>query len=153
MAAKRRRGRSEGIGYGRPPKHTQFRPGVSGNPSGRPKGSKSLRKELQKVLRERITTNGGKTITLRQLIFKQLGHQAGKGNLKGIGMVLKELAHAEDEGVATTEQAPFSREEDELVMQSLLKRVRAIEYLPPEGTEGDTPQQAADASEPKEQLK
>lgn len=32
-------------GYGKPPKHSQFRPGQSGNPKGRPKGSKNKRTE------------------------------------------------------------------------------------------------------------
>jgi hypothetical protein len=29
----------QGVGYKRPPKHTQFRPGQSGNPKGRPRGA------------------------------------------------------------------------------------------------------------------
>lgn len=40
------------VGYGKPPKHSQFKPGQSGNPKGRPKGAKSpftlLQDELQK---------------------------------------------------------------------------------------------------------
>ena len=38
------------IGYGRPPKHTQFKKGQSGNPEGRPKGIKSLSTELDDEL-------------------------------------------------------------------------------------------------------
>jgi hypothetical protein len=30
------------VGYGRPPQHTQFQPGRSGNPKSRAKGSKNL---------------------------------------------------------------------------------------------------------------
>ena len=33
---------AEKVGYGRPPLTTRFKPGESGNPRGRPKGSKSL---------------------------------------------------------------------------------------------------------------
>jgi hypothetical protein len=35
------------VGYGRPPKATQFKPGKSGNPKGRPKGPKSVGAVLQ----------------------------------------------------------------------------------------------------------
>lgn len=31
------------VGYKKPPKHTQFKPGQSGNPKGRPKGSKNTK--------------------------------------------------------------------------------------------------------------
>jgi len=30
------------VGYGKPPRHTRFEPGVSGNPHGRPKDAKNL---------------------------------------------------------------------------------------------------------------
>ena len=30
------------VGYGKPPHHTRFKPGVSGNPRGRPKDAKNL---------------------------------------------------------------------------------------------------------------
>ena len=39
------------VGYGKPPKHSRFRPGKSGNPKGRPKGSKN---KAQSPLAERM---------------------------------------------------------------------------------------------------
>jgi hypothetical protein len=54
------------IGYGNPPKSGQFRPGVSGNPKGRPKRkSSSLAERIGAVLDTPIRyVEGGKTKTV-----------------------------------------------------------------------------------------
>jgi len=50
------------VGYGKPPLHTRFKPGQSGNPKGRHKGLRNFRTEIQEALRSPITvTMGGKT--------------------------------------------------------------------------------------------
>ena len=40
--ARKLKGAGQKIGRGNPPKHTRFQKGTSGNPKGRPKGSKNL---------------------------------------------------------------------------------------------------------------
>ena len=47
------------VGYGKPPKHTQFEPGQSGNPRGRPKGTKNLKTDLMEELGEKILVREG----------------------------------------------------------------------------------------------
>jgi hypothetical protein len=40
------------VGHAKPPKHTRFQPGQSGNPRGRPKGTKNLKTDLIEELGE-----------------------------------------------------------------------------------------------------
>ena len=39
-----------GVGYGRPPKHSQFRPGQSGYPQGRQKGTRNFKTDVKRTL-------------------------------------------------------------------------------------------------------
>ena len=43
------------VGYGSPPKHTQFKKGASGNPKGRPKGSVNLDSLFLKTFNQKVT--------------------------------------------------------------------------------------------------
>jgi len=50
------------VGYGKPPKHTQFRPGQSGNPAGRPAGVHNLKTDVKRTLAAPVkVTEGGRT--------------------------------------------------------------------------------------------
>ena len=42
------------VGYRKPPVHTRFQPGQSGNPSGRAKGSQNFKTLLNRILKEEI---------------------------------------------------------------------------------------------------
>lgn len=50
------------VGYGKPPRHTRFQKGQSGNPRGRPKGARGLKADLRAELSERVrVTENGRT--------------------------------------------------------------------------------------------
>jgi CheY-like chemotaxis protein len=78
------------IGYGKPPKSRQFKKGVSGNPSGRPKKPSDSASELMKELQSKVTLleNGKrKAITRFRGINRQVVNKALSGNLQAARMV------------------------------------------------------------------
>jgi hypothetical protein len=61
------------VGYGKPPKDKQFTKGQSGNPGGRPRGSKSFKSLLEEELREMVPVmvNGKmKRLSKKKLLVK-----------------------------------------------------------------------------------
>ena len=97
------------VGYRKPPAHKQFRPGVSGNPRGRPRGSKNrprmpaLNEERLKaiVLEEayrRVSindANGPVSIPMAQAIIRSLAVNAAKGNQRAQRLFAELLASVE----------------------------------------------------------
>ena len=72
------------VGYGCPPVHSQFKPGQSGNPSGRAKGSQNLQTLFNKVLNEEISLRDGsnvKKISKAEAVVRGLVIGALKGDL------------------------------------------------------------------------
>ena len=47
------------VGYGKPPRHTRFKTGRSGNPRGRRKGQRNLAAVLREVLRQTVKVKRG----------------------------------------------------------------------------------------------
>jgi hypothetical protein len=80
------------VGYGHPPRHSQFKKGQSENPAGRPKGSKNkmmmfgrkLDKDILKQAERYVSvagTEGTKRIPLREAIVGSILVNAAKGGL------------------------------------------------------------------------
>jgi hypothetical protein len=81
----------EVVGYGRPPKTTQFKKGESGNPRGRPKGSRPIGAVLQEVLGQRISvTENGKTRRLPALevMLRRLANDAMRNEPVALKLML-----------------------------------------------------------------
>jgi|ERR1035437_9048759 hypothetical protein len=134
MAKRDENSQSDGyeVGYAKPPESHQFRKGASGNPKGRPKGSRSMSSILTKVGRERVkvTVNGKpRTITKQEAYFLQLFNRAANGDLKAgrdLMMALRFFPEPEE----LPESSAVLTERDEAVLQSLCERMRVSDAQP-----------------------
>jgi Family of unknown function (DUF5681) len=80
------------VGYGCPPVHSQFKPGQSGNPSGRPKGSQNLQTLFNKVLDEEISLRDGaevKKITKAEAVVRSVVIAALKGDPRNVAILFR----------------------------------------------------------------
>ena len=126
--SKRDKGKSPSgyeVGYGKPPAHTRFRKGESGNRRGRPKGTLNLATVLERTLRERVIINENgrrKEITKLEAAVKQMVNKAASGDPAALRQLLALVISAEERsGTASTSASELS-EVDRLVMQSVIKR-------------------------------
>ena len=112
------------VGYGRPPKHTQFKPGESGNPSGRPKGTKNLRTDLSEELAEQVTvTEGGQQLLVskQRALLKSMLAKGLRGDTSAARALINLIIGLEQ--VDSQERiAEVLSDEDREVMAGFLER-------------------------------
>ena len=80
------------VGYGKPPKDTQFRKGQSGNPKGRPKGSKNFVTLVHEALDQPIVVREdgrSRKVSARAAIAKRLVHGGLAGNPRSIDQLFE----------------------------------------------------------------
>jgi hypothetical protein len=97
------------VGYGNPPVHTRFKPGQSGNPSGRAKGSQNLKTIFNKVLDEEISLREGsevKKVSKAEALVRGMVVGALKGDQRNLSMLFRfaeQTGQFEDNGADITE--------------------------------------------------
>jgi hypothetical protein len=117
------------VGYGKPPEHTKFKPGSSGNPRGRPKGSRGITAILDRAVQEKVVINEGgrrKTVTKFEAAMKQLANKAASGDLRASKLLISVLRMVEEQSPSPAEPSKTSKESDEKVLQSVMKRFNRV---------------------------
>ena len=81
------------VGYGRPPVNRQFKPGQSGNPRGRPKGSKNFPTMFAEAMSRPVTVRDKKgkirTLSKQELMVEVMVNKALAGDPKAFAMVVQ----------------------------------------------------------------
>lgn len=82
------------VGFKKPPNHTKFQKGQSGNPNGRPKGSRNMSTIMQEVLgRPVIIRQNGqeRRIPLREAFVHRLAGKTLEGNVRDMIALMKAI--------------------------------------------------------------
>ena len=105
------------VGYRRPPLATRFKPGQSGNPSGKRKARPTVSQRLDRILAEVVpVTEGGKSkrmpkeeVFLRQLVTRAIG-----GDRQSARLILDYLERRQEKAPAA------GRATDDFLMSELI---------------------------------
>ena len=106
-------------GYGKPPANSRFKPGQSGNPSGRPKGAVSFGSDFAAELAE-FVSEGHTTCTKSRAIVKKLVLGAMSGDTRAAMAVIAFCARLFPE----PDQADRQADPDQIYLEKLGDRER-----------------------------
>lgn len=116
----------EPVGYGRPPKAHRFKPGRSGNPSGKKRGTRNLRTDLADELAEIITVQEAgqaSRLTKQRALVKRLCAQALSGEHRAMAQVVGLVLRLIPPGPGAADQnGEIIDHDDEAIIQRFLAR-------------------------------
>ena len=113
------------VGYRNPPKHSQFKPGQSGNVRGRPAGTKNLKTDLLEELSEKIAVREGSStrqVTKQRGLVKSLVARGLKGNERAILSALSMRQRLEDSASDALDHDQSLSEDEFEVLRGFVER-------------------------------
>jgi hypothetical protein len=108
----------DAVGYGRPPRRTRFGPGRSGNPKGRPKGSRGVDKMLRDALfrRVRILEDGKvRWLTVQEVIIQRVVNDAARMNPNALKILLSLISRYEGTTETSVDMKALSAEDQAIL--------------------------------------
>ena len=113
------------VGFGKPPKHSQFKKGQSGNPWGRPKGSKNPKTLITRELDGPITIeqNGKRRkIRRKEALVKGLINDALKGKDRPREKVIDFVERSEMADQAAPTESELNERDAEILERFLARK-------------------------------
>lgn len=127
------------VGYGKPPTHTQFRPGQSGYPAGRRKGVRNLKTDVKRTLATPVKVKeGGRTRkkSTQEAALMVLREKALNGNARALDRFL-ELAVRFNNDEAGQAQQLFA--DDQAILAAYVAECSAAAPSPATAESPDDP--------------
>lgn len=110
------------VGYKSPPKATQFKPGHSGNPKGRPKGIRPVGAVLQEIIQQKVAvTEGGKTrhMPALEVMLRRLTNDAMRSDQKAVKLLLSLVDRYAQSPEASIQIRELLDEDEQILSQYL----------------------------------
>jgi hypothetical protein len=117
------------VGYRRPPKETQFKAGESGNPNGRPKGSRPIGALLQEIIQQKVSvTEKGKTrrIAALEVMLRRLVNDAMRSDQRAIKLLLSLVDRYGESSKSALQLNEMLTEDAEILAQYLQTPVDSV---------------------------
>jgi hypothetical protein len=115
------------VGYGKPPKYTRFKPGQSGNPQGRSKGTKNLKTDLMEELMEKIDIREGdrsQRVSKQRALLKSMVNRGIKGDARATNTALSMMLRLLDTGEGAPDFEETLLEGEHEILEAFKDRVR-----------------------------
>jgi hypothetical protein len=111
------------VGKGRPPTATRWKPGQSGNPKGRPKGTRNAATMAKAELARKIIVNLNgvkRKMSVAQIAFRRLGDKSTGGDIKAFNYLLTLQDNVAPADVDTA--GGTTSEQDKQIIENYYKR-------------------------------
>ena len=117
------------VGYGKPPIHTRFQRGESGNPRGKRKGQTGLKAVVEKVFQEKVsirTARGIRKVTKLDALVQKLMNDALTGDARAVMHIVRLAKEAglTQEAAAIEAASQDLTEEDRRIMARYMRPPR-----------------------------
>jgi hypothetical protein len=113
------------IGYGKPPRASRFQKDASGNPKGRPKGSRNLVSVVLRESQKKVAINdsrGRRQVTKLEAALMQLANKSAQGDLRATREFIPLVEKSEESTAAGVGPLAFA-ELDQKMLESLQRRL------------------------------
>ena len=115
------------VGYGRPPLHTRFQPGKSGNPKGRTKGHKNFNTLLRQTLSQQVEVVKSGTkhkMSKNEILIEMLVNKALQGDMRAINILLPYILQMEQAERELAQKVAALSQNDKEILSMYASRIK-----------------------------